>query len=206
MYYQGAAMEYSNSGIQAIIEGLGLTEEIQVDHIPDIDLYMDQLLDFLNSRLKSLKRDTVDKDLTKTMINNYTKDQLLIPPQNRKYGKQHIMLLILICQLKSILSINDIKRLFAPILNDINTPDDDLIPLEEIYITFLNLKREQFQEFQEKFSEKVKDIEGKMSAIKTSHQDIVELFLIILMLVAQANASKRLAEKMIDIFFPGKAE
>lgn len=199
-------MEYSKAGIQAIIEGLGLTEEIQVDHIPDIDLYMDQLLDFLNNRLNSLKRDTDDKGLTKTMINNYTKDQLLIPPLNRKYGKQHVMLLILICQLKSILSINDIKRLFAPILNDINTPDDDVIPLEEIYITFLNLRRGQFVEFQENFSEKVKDIESEMSAIKTSHQDIGELFLIILMLVAQASASKRLAEKMIDTFFTVKAE
>lgn len=199
-------MEYSKEGIQAIIEGLGLTEEIQVDHIPDIDLYMDQLLDFLNNRLNSLKRDTVDKGLTKTMINNYTKDQLLIPPQNRKYGKHHIMLLILICQLKSILSISDIKRVFAPILNDINTPDDDVIPLEEIYITFLNLRRDQFAEFQEIFSEKVKDIESKMSGIETSHQDVGELFLIILMLVAQASASKRLAEKMIDTFFPSKEE
>jgi hypothetical protein len=116
------------------------------------------------------------------------------------------MLLILICQLKSILSINDIKRLFAPILNDINTPDDDLIPLEEVYVTFLNLRREQFGEFRDNFSEKVKDIESKMSAIATSHQDIGELFLIILMLVAQASASKRVAEKMIDTFFSGKAE
>lgn len=203
---QGAAMEYSEAGIQTIIEGLGLAEEIQVEQIPDIGLYMDQLLDFLNGRLNSLKRDRIDRGLTKTMVNNYTKDQLLIPPQNRKYGKSHVMLLILICQLKSILTINDIKRLFAPILNDINTPEDDLIPLEEIYITFLNLRREQFIEFQENFSEKVKDIESKVSAIKTTHQDIGELFLIILMLTAQASVSKRLAEKMIDIYFAGAAE
>lgn len=199
-------MEYNKATIQTIIESLGLTEDIQVDDIPDINLYMDQLLEFLNNRLYWLKRESVDKGLTKTMVNNYTKDQLLIPPQNRKYGKQHIMLLILISQLKSILSISDIKKIFAPILNDINTPDDDVIPLQEIYITFLELRKEQFAEFYDTFEEKVKYIESKTSAIETTNRNAAELLLIILMLVAQANASKRLAEKMIDTFFTGKAE
>ena len=199
-------MEYNKAAIQTIVESLGLTEDIQVDDIPDINLYMDQLLEFLNNRLFWLKRESVDKGLTKTMINNYTKDQLLIPPENRKYGKQHIMLLILISQLKSILSISDIKKLFAPILNDINTPDDDVIPLQEIYITFLELRKEQFAEFYDTFEEKVKYIESKTAAIETTNRDAAELLLIILMLVAQANASKRLAEKMIDTFFTGKTE
>ena len=199
-------MEYNQAMIQTIIESLGLTEEIQVDDIPDINLYMDQLLEFLNNRLCWLKRDPFDKGLTKTMVNNYTKDQLLIPPQNRKYGRQHSMLLILISQLKSILSISDIKKLFAPILNDINTPDDDVIPLQKIYVTFLELKQEQFAEFHEHFEEKVKYIESRTSAIETTNRDAAELLLIILMLVAQANASKRLAEKMIDTFFAGKEE
>ena len=187
--------------IQEIIEGLGLNEEIQTGDIPELELYMDQVLEFLNSRLKWLKRDPLDKGLTKTMVNNYTKDQLLIPPQNRKYGKDHIMLLTLICQLKSVLSINDIKRLFSPILNDINTPDDDVIPLEEIYIKFLELKRRQLAEFQEMFAEKSRDIKSELAETETVNQDTAELFLIVLMLVAQASASKRLAEKMIDTFF-----
>ncbi|CVK18818.1 DUF1836 domain-containing protein [Sporomusa sphaeroides] len=199
-------MEYNKETIQTIIESLGLTEDIQVDDIPDINLYMDQLLEFLNNRLYWLKRESADKGLTKTMINNYTKDQLLIPPQNRKYGRQHIMLLILISQLKSILSISDIKKIFAPILNDINTPDDDVIPLQEIYITFLELRKEQFAEFYDTFEEKVKYIESKTAAIETTNRNAAELLLIILMLVAQANASKRLAEKMIDTFFTDKEE
>ena len=194
-------MGSNSERIQEIIKGLGLNEEIQVSHIPDIELYMDQVLEFLNSRLNWLKRDVVDKGLTKTMINNYTKDDLLIPPIDRKYGKHHIMLLILICQLKSILSISDIKKLFSPILNDINTPDDDVIPLEEIYITFLDLRREQFLEFEEILAEKVNDIESKISQIEGSHKYTADLFLIILMLVAQASASKRMAERMIDAFF-----
>jgi len=187
--------------IQEIIDGLGFTEEIQPNQIPELELYMDQVLEFLNGRLNWLKRDEIDKGLTKTMINNYTKDQLLTPPINRKYGKNHIMLLILICQLKSVLSIDDIKTLFSPILNDITTPDDDVIPLEKIYTIFLDLKREQFYDFNEIFAEKAKYIESKLSEIEASHQEKAKLFLAVLMLVAQASASKRLAEKIIDIFF-----
>lgn len=195
---RGTDMDFDK--IQEIIAGLGLDEEIQTSDIPELELYMDQVLEFLNNRLKWLKRDPFDKGLTKTMVNNYTKDQLLIPPQNRKYGKQHIMLLTLICQLKSVLSINDIKRLFSPVLNDINTPDDDVIPLEEIYIKFLDLKRKQLAEFQAMFAAKSQDIKSNLADNETANQATAELFLIVLMLVAQASASKRLAEKLIDTF------
>lgn len=199
-------MQFDKSVIQSAIAGLHLTDEIQVQDIPSIDLYMDQLLEFLNRRLTPMKRETTDKGLTKTMINNYTKDQLLIPPANKKYGTYHIMLLILICQLKSILSISDIKKLFAPMLNDINTPEDDVIPLEEIYSTFLELKRQQFNEFQESFFDKVKHIESKISSTNIEQPELAELFLTVLVLTAQANASKRLAEKLIDIYFVEKSE
>ena len=52
---------------------------------------------------------TDEKVLTKTMINNYAKGKLFIPIKNKKYSKQHIMLINLIYQLKGALSINDIK-------------------------------------------------------------------------------------------------
>ena len=91
-------------------------------------------------------------------------------------------------------------------LNDIGTPDDDIIPLEEIYNTFLDLKRQQFSEFQESFIDKVKHIESKMSSIDTEQREEAELFLTVLLLTAQANASKRLAEKLIDTYFVGKTE
>lgn len=194
-------MRFDQTVIQSAIEGLHLTGDILVSEIPNIELYMDQLLEFLNRRLAPAKRDALDKGLTKTMINNYTKDQLLIPPVNKKYGTYHIMLLILICQLKSVLSISDIKKLFAPILNDVAIPDDDMIPLEEIYNSFLDLKHQQFREFQEGIFDKVKHIECRVSSANIEQPEAAQLFLTILVLAAQANASKRLAEKLIDLYF-----
>lgn len=193
-----------NKGIiAALVDGLNRVDDIQVAEIPDIDLYMEQMLELLNRRLDGAKREPPDKGLTKMMVNNYTKEQLLMPPVNRRYGKYHILLLILICQLKNTLSISDIKRLLTPVLNDINTPEDDIIPLEYIYTTFLELKREQYEEFPAYLARKRAYIENKTTSLLDHHRDTAELFLTVLTLIAQANASKRLAEKIIDTCFAG---
>lgn len=199
-------MALDKSQLAKVIDDLYQAEEIKLADIPDLELYMDQLLTFLNGKLEPLKRDTDDKLLTKTMINNYTKYQLLIPPKNKKYNKEHILLLILVYQLKNIFSISDIKRLFSPVLKDLETPDDDVIPLRDIYSSFLDLKKEQFEEFCEHFSEKVASIGEKASAIEPlENRTVAERFLTVLMLAAQANAAKRLAERIIDIYFAGDA-
>lgn len=185
-----------------IIDRLSLTEEVRIADIPDIDLYMDQMLTFLNGKLASLKRDPEDKLLTKTMINNYTKQQLLMPPKNKKYNKEHVLLLILIYQLKNVLSITDIQHLFHPILKDMTTTEDDVMPLVDIYTTFLDLKKEQFDEFCGHFGEKISFINQKTQGIDSeNNRSVAELFLTVLMLIAQANVAKRLAQEIIDGYF-----
>ena len=54
-----------------------------------------------------------DKLLTKTMINNYAKAGILIPPRQKKYSRQHIETLLMLYNAKQILSINDISLLFS---------------------------------------------------------------------------------------------
>lgn len=174
-------------------------EDIRVTDIPDIELYMDQLLTFLNGKLKTFAREPDDKILTKTMINNYTKFQLLTPPRNKKYSKEHILLLILIYQLKNVLTIGDIKRLFTPILKDISTPDDDLMPLSQIYASFLDLKALQSDDFCDNLAAKFESIRSMTTTLEDEEsRDTATVFLIVLMLVAQANAAKFLAERIID--------
>ncbi|SFR14364.1 DUF1836 domain-containing protein [Desulfoscipio geothermicus] len=195
-------MELNNKVLEKIGGELFLTDEIKPSDIPDLELYMEQILGFLDGKLGHLKRGEDDKVFTKTMINNYTKAGILHPPQNKKYNKEHIILLILIYNLKNILSISDIRTMFAPVLNDINSRADDIIPLEEIYATYLELKEDEFAEFRSTFNEKFKLIKEKTQSIKDERsQDLAEIFLTVLMLAAQANAAKRLAEKIIDNYF-----
>ena len=89
---------------------------IHAKDIPHIDLYMDQLTTFMEDNLSQMKRYPEDKILTKTMINNYTKNKLLPPPNKKKYSTDHMVLLIFIYYLKSFLPINHIQKVLEPLL------------------------------------------------------------------------------------------
>lgn len=81
------------------------------EELPNIDLYLDQVVTVLEDYLKDLVNSKEDKIITKTMINNYVKHGILVAPVNKKYNKPHIARLIVICILKQIYSINDINAL-----------------------------------------------------------------------------------------------
>ena len=80
--------------LNSIRESLDRVKYISPEDIPNIDLYMDQVTTFMDSRLQSSARyPGKDKILTKTMINNYAKNDLLPPPVKKKYSREHVMLL-----------------------------------------------------------------------------------------------------------------
>ena len=82
------------------------------EELPGIDLYMDQVLTYIDTHLSCyLPIEKEDKLITKTMINNYVKQKLIEPPINKKYQKIQIAKLFVICILKQVYSIPDIKEL-----------------------------------------------------------------------------------------------
>lgn len=194
-------MEAKQQSFDDIIKELSLTDEIKLSDIPKIDLYVEQVIGFIEDHMGHVKRNESDKLITKTMVGNYTRDGVLMPSKNKKYSKNHIIMLILIYNLKQILSIEDIKTLFSPIMKDMSTTNDDVIPLEDIYTTLLDIKSIEFESFGDVFSEKFKLVQEKLEHVESQNKDIAEIFLTIITLIAQANAQKRLAEKLIDKYF-----
>ena len=88
------------------------SNNINLNDFPEIDLYMDQVMQLFESKLSYTKRNDDDKVLTKTMINNYAKGNLLMKIKNKKYTKNHLILMGLIYNLKGALSLTDIKNYF----------------------------------------------------------------------------------------------
>jgi len=199
-----AVFEINQKFIKESVDKLDKAD-IDFDNIPDMQFYMEQLTDFLNKNAGGTKRaDTSDNQadvLTKAMINNYTRNGILNPPDKKKYNREHIVLLLMINQLKNILTIKDIKKLFAPILKNMNTTevDDTIISLKDIYTTFLKLKDDEYKDAAADFDAKFSIIKEKTSQISDEkNQDLAEAFMIVMMLVAEANIAKRLAENIID--------
>ena len=88
------------------------------NELPNVDLYLDQVVTFINSSLNSFilsnvsnSSKTENQVLTKTMINNYVKNKLIEPPKKKKYSKVQLAKLFVICILKQVYSMNDIKDL-----------------------------------------------------------------------------------------------
>ncbi len=205
------AMQHKD--INDLIESLRLDEIIEPHSIPNLDLYMDQVITLFEEKLGYTKRSEEDKLLTKTMINNYAKDRLLMPAKKKKYTREHIILMILLYELKQILTISDIKLLFSTIVKEEQV---DAQKLEEIYQIYLQLKKEGINDFkaqvekvavhlEEKLSkaqfilneeiEKEGEIEQKEEGKKEAQ---IEDMLLAIMLTQKANYYKRMAEKIID--------
>lgn len=81
-------------------------------NLPDLDLYMDQVVTYLERELSPLTVEEQEKMITTWMINNYVKGDLLSNPVKKKYSREHIAYLLAICSIKQILSISDIASLF----------------------------------------------------------------------------------------------
>lgn len=104
-----------NDLLNSILASLSRIDYVKSSDIPNIDLYMDQVTSFMEKQLKSTKRNGEDKILTKTMINNYAKNDLLPPPTKKKYSKEHLLVLTFIYYFKNILSMKDIQMVLGPI-------------------------------------------------------------------------------------------
>ena len=81
------------------------------EELPDIDLYMDQVVTFLDKQLYIFQNNTLDKQITSSMINNYVKGEVLPSPISKKYNREHLALIEEICTLKQVLSIADVKQI-----------------------------------------------------------------------------------------------
>ena len=112
--------------LNSILASISRIDYIKSEDIPNIDLYMDQVTSFMEKALKSTKRYPDDKILTKTMINNYAKNDLLPPPVKKKYSKEHLLVLTFIYYFKSLMSIGDIEKLLTPITEKYFHSEGDL--------------------------------------------------------------------------------
>lgn len=171
-------------------------ESFNIDDIPNIDLYMDQVTTYLNGKFNTSKRHDDDKLLTKTMINNYAKSRLLPPPEKKKYSKDHMIILILIFFFKNVISINDIQTIVTPLLKDYYNNDDIPNSLEDVTNAFLN--HVQKSDLIEPLIKEFKNSQNIFGDLESSDRESIETIGLIATLSYDMYIRKRLIEKLID--------
>lgn len=192
-------MKTNDERMQDILDHLDSLRYIKPETIPNIDLYMDQVTTFMDEHLRDTKRYPDDKVLTKTMINNYAKNNLLPAPNKKKYTREHILLLIFIYYFKNLLSFNDIEQLFKPITeNHFNSSDG--MPLEAIYKEIFSQEESDLKHIQadilEKFKHSSKVFEDK--ELEDEDLEYLRLFSFICDLSFDVYIKKQVIEHLID--------
>ena len=183
--------------LNLILKQFSELDYVHPEDIPNIDLYVDQVTTFIESQLSSLKRDEDEKILTKTMINNYTKNHVLPSPDKKKYSKDHVLTLILIYYLKSFLSIKDIQTLLEPITDKYFGTESEL--------SFYELYEELVAQGNGQSKALIKDVIAKYNAMQNAFSDAPEEdqeflrnFGFICMLSFDVYIKKMMIETLID--------
>lgn len=190
----------NNEFVKALLKKMASLNYIKPGEIPNINLYMDQVTTFMDEHLSEVKRHEDDKILTKTMINNYAKNNLLPSPVKKKYSKEHIYILTFIYYFKNILSISDIQKILNP-LTDMFFDADTKPDLDMIYKEIYNLEKSQVANLS-------KDVISKCGVSKQTFTDVadeeekdfLQLFSLVCLLSFDIYMKKNILESLIDEF------
>lgn len=187
----------SNDFLNSIKESISRIDYVKSADVPNIDLYMDQVTSFMEKQLKSTKRYDEDKILTKTMINNYAKNDLLPAPVKKKYSKEHLLLLTFIYYFKNILSMKDIELLLKPITEKYFHTDSEL-DMSRIYDEVCAHELERTKLLQEDIEQMYNNSKETFSDVPEEDRESLQFFSFICSLSLDVYVKKLLIEKLID--------
>lgn len=182
-------MEIEKTQLEQIIAQAANPDRLEPDQIPELDLYIDQILMLFEDKLGDNRRHEKDKILTKSMVNNYSKERMIRPMRGKKYTREQILQILLICSLKNMLSIGDIKRLMTALMEE----GVQAQGLEEIF--------RNDRDNQQSLRQDVEVIIQHLHSDYAEQMDTTELVSLLLGLARISNCRRRASETIIDRFF-----
>ena len=194
-----------NDLLNSILGSISRIDFIKSTDIPNIDLYMDQVTSFMEKELKSTKRKDDDKVMTKTMINNYAKNDLLPAPIKKKYSKEHLLLLTFIYYFKNIISMKDIETLLKPITESYFQSEGD-INIARIYDEVCAFEKERTKLLQKDIELMYNNSMETFADVDVENRDYLQFFSFICSLSLDVYVKQLLIEKLIDATVTPKEE
>lgn len=183
--------------LNSILSSISQIDYIKPEDIPNIDLYMDQVTTFMEKNLSATKRYDEDKILTKTMINNYAKNNLLPPPVKKKYSKEHVLVMIFIYYFKNILSIKDIETLLTP-LTDSYFDAEGGLSFTDIYKNICDLEKSRITDLMKDVTKSYQYALETFEDMPEEERAQLQTFAFLCNLSFDVYVKKQIIEKLID--------
>ena len=178
-------------------EKLKSIDYVKTEDIPNIGLYMDQVTTFMDEQVEACKRYDDDKILTKTLIINYAKNNLLPAPEKKKYSKEHVLTLLFIYYFKNLLSISDIQALLNPITDSYFGNKDDY-NMEDVYNEVFHLEKEESEKLLKDLGKKYFIAQHTFEQFPEEDRSFLQKFSFICLLSYDVYIKKMVIEGMID--------
>ena len=109
------------------------------ESIPDLGLYMDQVITFITRAYEPLYGESTKGYLSAPMINNYVKNKLIPRPSGKKYSRMQIAMLIMIVSLKRVCMMEDIRAMISV---------EDESDVQQLYAQFCARQQQAIQQRQ----------------------------------------------------------
>lgn len=178
--------------LEALVAEAVHDADLRPEEIPSIDLYLDQITSLVTDKRKEGSELFLDRALTKTMINNYSKDGLLSPIKGKKYSKEHILQMLLVYELKNTLSIGEIKRVLR---NLYRMPSYSPQLLEQLYLRVLEDKEYDRQKTRAFVSDVIAD-----ETLDAENEE--DFFSLIVTLAAMSSYLKNTVQLLLEAHYP----
>ena len=182
--------------IQQVADQIEDNIMISYDDLPKYDLFLSQVIDFLNDKF-------VEDKYTNNIVQNYIKSEVISKPEDGKkrgYTKIHLVQLVLLSYMRPILTTEEIKKVFRLAFNEINDRSDDIIDWETAYKLFFETQGESFDKYldatainDDKLDSIIKDLN-----LDEKDENSIRTFVVVLSLIAQASAIKKLVQKIVN--------
>ncbi|MBQ5695499.1 MAG: DUF1836 domain-containing protein [Clostridium sp.] len=185
----------NNNYIKAVAEEIANTSTISYDELPKYDLFLSQVIDFLNDKF-------VEDKYTNNIVQNYIKSEVISKPEDGKkrgYTKIHLVQLVLLSYMRPILTTEEIKKVFSLAFNEINDRTDDIIDWETAYKIFFETQGESFDKYLEAtaINDDKLDLIIKELKLDDKNENSIRTFIIVMSLIAHASAIKKLVQKIV---------
>ncbi len=194
--YRDRRKKMNKKELDAIIADAVNDSELSGAEIPAIDLYVDQIINLVAEKQKQGSARYSEKQLTKTMINNYSKDGVITPVKGKKYTKEQILQILTVYSMKSTLSIGEIKRMLSGIYS---IEGADTRTVGGIYDRYTEIKAKN-----KLYAPKV--IDEMIEANSLDVEDDADYLAVIGGIVSLSAYLKSVAQAMIDAKYPEQSE
>ena len=191
---------FDSNYIKELAHEISKCSSIPYDDFPNYDLFLSQVVEYLNNTF-------ADEEFTNNIIQNYIKSEAITKPEEGKkrgYTKTHLIQLVLLSYMRPLLTTEKIKKVFKLAFNEINDSNDDILSWEETYKTFTQIQKESLDHYlihslthkdEEEFEEIIKKFD-----LKAKDEERIRIFVLVLSLISEASAIKKLAQKIVSDF------